>query len=77
MKKVTVQEPSRVTDPVVEAQANASVSGKEIITEAMAQVLEKQGKYQKAVEIYEKLLLLHPEKSSFFAARIEELKNKQ
>jgi hypothetical protein len=77
MKKVTPQEPSRVTDPVVEAQANASVSGKEIITEAMAQVLEKQGKHQKAVEIYEKLLLLHPEKSAFFAARIEELKNKQ
>ena len=77
MKKVTVQEPSRVTDPVVEAHANASVSGKEIITEAMAQVLEKQGKHQKAVEIYEKLLLLHPEKSAFFAARIEELKNKQ
>jgi hypothetical protein len=76
MKKVSIQETVE-TDPAVEAQANASVSGKEIITEAMAQVLEMQGKNQKAAEVYEKLLLMYPEKSVFFAARIEELKNKQ
>lgn len=78
MKKVTAADTvARPSDPLVEAQASASVSGKEIITEAMAQVLEKQGKYPRAIEIYEKLLLLHPEKSVFFAAQIEELKNKQ
>ena len=74
MKKVTIPE-AATADPLVEAQANQSNVNKEIITEAMAQVLVKQGKQEKAAEIYQKLLLLHPEKSVFFAAQIEQLKN--
>lgn len=77
MKRVAPVESEIKTDPEVEVRANQSVSGREVITETMAQVLEKQGKFQKALEVYEKLLLLHPEKSAFFAAQIEELKNKQ
>lgn len=45
-------------------------------TETLAVVFEKQGKYDKAIAIYEKLIARNPEKSSTFAARIEELKNK-
>jgi hypothetical protein len=76
MKKVTIPE-AAAADPLVEAQANQSNVNKEIVTEAMAQVLVKQGKHEKAAEIYQKLLLLHPEKSVFFAAQIEQLKNIQ
>lgn len=46
-------------------------------TETLAVVYEKQGKYDKAIEIYEKLMVRNPEKSSIFAGRIEELKNKK
>jgi len=53
------------------------VQEKDVITEAMVAVLEKQGKYQKAIDTLGKLILLHPEKSTFFAAQIENLKAKQ
>lgn len=45
-------------------------------TETLAVVFEKQGKYARAIEVYEKLMLQNPEKSSTFARRIEELKSK-
>lgn len=77
MKKVGTGAAPAYADPVVEAQAVESNTEKEVITEAMAEVLEKQGKFDKAVAIYEKLLLLHPEKGPLFAARIEDLKTKQ
>ncbi|MBQ7062284.1 MAG: hypothetical protein IJM88_03230 [Bacteroidales bacterium] len=45
-------------------------------TETLAIVCEKQGKYERAVSIYEKLITKYPEKSSTFAIRIAELKEK-
>jgi hypothetical protein len=45
-----------------------------VVTEAMAEVWEKQGNKEKAVAIYTKLSLLDPSKSVYFAAKIEELK---
>lgn len=42
-------------------------------TETLAVILEKQGKYDKALAIYENLLARNPEKSSNFAPRIERL----
>ena len=38
--------------------------------------MTKQGKFDKAVEIYEKLMLKYPEKKSIFANQIEVLKTK-
>lgn len=61
-------------DPSIELNAAHSVSGKEVVTEAMAEVLAKQGKQDKAEEVYNKLSLHFPEKSAYFAARIQELK---
>lgn len=43
-------------------------------TETLAVILEKQGRYDKALAIYENLLAHNPEKSSIFAPRIEKLK---
>ena len=42
-------------------------------SETFAIILEKQGKYTQAIEIYEKLSLSKPEKSHYFATRISEL----
>ena len=42
-------------------------------TETLAIILEKQGKYNHALAIYENLLARNPEKSSIFAPRIEQL----
>lgn len=45
-------------------------------TETMAVIFEKQGRYDRAIDIYQKLLSRNPEKSSTFAIRISELKMK-
>jgi len=42
----------------------------------MAKIFESQGKIEKAVSIYEELILKNPEKKSYFATRIKNLKNK-
>jgi hypothetical protein len=63
-----------LTDKSIQRIAEFSNEAKEIITEAMAEVWAKQGHKEKAVEIYEKLSLLNPSKSHYFAARIEALK---
>ena len=58
----------------IQTEAEDSNEVKEVITAAMADVLAKQGKTQKAIETYHKLSLQHPEKSPYFAALIEQLK---
>ncbi len=58
----------------VEQMAEFSVAERHVITEAMAEVWKKQGNLGRAEEIYRKLSLLEPSKSSYFAAKIEELK---
>jgi len=41
----------------------------------VAILLSKQGKYLQAIELYEKLSLIKPEKRVYFASRISELQN--
>lgn len=55
---------------------NAQISNevREVLTEAMADVLVKQGQVEKAIQLYIKLSFTNPEKSSYFAAKIEQLK---
>ena len=62
-------------ESAVVAAASHSVEGKVVITEAMAEVFEKQGMRDKAIEVYHKLSLLNPAKSAYFADRINALKH--
>jgi hypothetical protein len=61
-------------EAVVRENAESSNEKQPILTEAMAEVYLKQGSREKAVEIYEKLSLLDPSKSAYFAVRIKEIK---
>lgn len=79
MKKIYHTDNANLTktaDGNISKMADASNSSSDIITETMAEILIQQGKKQQAISIFEKLSLLHPEKSSYFTARISELKNK-
>lgn len=67
--------PEQDADPLVETQAAHSLQKGEVLTESMADVLQKQGKRQQAIQVLEKLRLLHPEKSPYFAARIDQIKH--
>ncbi|GAB3995410.1 hypothetical protein GCM10028807_35470 [Spirosoma daeguense] len=53
---------------------NKIVSGG-LVTESFAKVLEKQGKFDKARDIYKKLMSRNPEKKAYFADKMTEMEN--
>ncbi|HEX6181046.1 MAG TPA: hypothetical protein VFZ47_07340 [Chitinophagaceae bacterium] len=69
-----VEEPDEAAQQDIRRFADASLKDKEVVTETMAEVLIKQDRKEEAIGIYEKLSLLDPSKSAYFAAKIENLK---
>ncbi len=77
MKKLhpgQLPEQNEVIEKIIQSSAEVSNQNANILTEAMAEVLIKQGKREKAIEMFEKLSLMNPSKSAYFAAKIESLK---
>ena len=77
MKKLhpgQLPEQNEVIEKIIQSSSESSNQDAHVLTEAMAEVLVKQGKKEKAIEMYEKLSLLNPSKSAYFAAKIESLK---
>jgi hypothetical protein len=78
MKKLPVKPSSEKTDEKEADQirhfASHSIEERDVLTESMAEVLAKQGMYENAISLYQKLSLIYPPKSAYFASRIEQLK---
>jgi tetratricopeptide (TPR) repeat protein len=66
--------------PVATAKQNKDISQESVqendhyLTDTLAQIYLKQGNYAKAILAYEKLSLKFPEKSTYFAGQIAEIK---
>jgi predicted Zn-dependent protease len=62
-----VSEPTDLTEKIELQETH-------IVSETLVEILLKQGKTEKAVEMLKKLIWKFPQKKAYFAARIEELK---
>ncbi len=60
----------------VEFAKQSIVDRENIVSETLAEIYLKQGHIDKAIQVFEKLSLKYPEKSSYFAALIKEAKQK-
>jgi hypothetical protein len=66
--------PEDLTENIDNEIVEKSVSeSDELITETLAMLYFEQKKYDKALEAFQKLSLKYPEKSVYFASRIEEI----
>ncbi|WP_422356413.1 hypothetical protein [Roseivirga pacifica] len=67
--------PYEETEPQEDLSQKNLKNSEEFFTETMAELMLKQKKYKKAINIYEKLGLKFPEKSAYFARQIEKVKS--
>jgi len=72
-----MEEIAEQNEKEIAAIAEKANTTADIITEAMAEIWLKQGNMRKAIDIYSKLSFIFPEKSVYFASRIEQLKQKK
>ena len=64
-------------EKAIAAIAEKANTTADVITEAMAEVWLKQGNKRKAIDVYSKLSFIFPEKSVYFASRIEQIKQRK
>jgi hypothetical protein len=64
--------------PEPDAQADLSVRSTraepDLASESLAKILARQGKIDRAIAVYERLMVKHPEKMAYFTAQIESLR---
>lgn len=75
-RDVTIRWRTQEEQPVDLSEKNPDAAAGNFATENMAGIYVKQGKKDKAIQIYEQLSLKYPQKKTYFAEKIESLKEK-
>jgi hypothetical protein len=69
-------EPEEIPEDVFEMAVSSITREDDLASESLADILEKQGKWSAAAEMYRKLGLRNPAKSGYFASRAEAAKKR-
>ncbi len=67
------EENEEIPENVFEMAVNSITKEENLVSESLAEVLVKQGRYDRAIEMYKKLSLRKPQKKAYFARKIEEI----
>jgi tetratricopeptide (TPR) repeat protein len=67
------EENEEIPEGVFEMAVNSIKIEDDLASESLAEILIKQGKFDKAIEMYRKLSLRNPQKNTYFATKIEKL----
>ncbi len=73
-KNPSISRPKAVFFNPDEIAHQSIINNNDIVSETLAKIYYKQGKFLKAIEIYKKLILEFPDKKFIFANRIENIK---
>lgn len=71
-----INNPSTIA-PLTDLASQQQLPKEELMTETLAKILMQQHKYSKALQAYKILSLKYPEKNTFFASQIKEIKRLQ
>ncbi len=71
------EENEEIPENVFEMAVNSITKEENLISESLADVMVKQGRYDRAIEMYKKLSLRKPQKKAYFARKIEEIQKEK
>lgn len=71
------EENEEIPENVFEMAVNSITKEENLISESLADVMVKQGRYDRAIDMYKKLSLRKPQKKAYFARKIEEIQKEK
>ncbi|HRO42262.1 MAG TPA: hypothetical protein PL009_05475 [Flavipsychrobacter sp.] len=71
------EENDEIPETVFEMAVNSITKEEDLASESLADILVKQGKSDKAIDMYRKLSLRNPQKKTYFARKIDELQKEK
>ncbi len=71
------EENEEIPENVFQMAVNSITKEEDLASEPLANIYIKQGRYDQAIEMYRKLSLRNPQKSTYFARKIEEIQKEK